>query len=103
MSRETRENESGRNEREEKRSKNTHRGRASSILRSADVALYSVNPPLRPIKSARIAKKSYKDGDKKRRGNRKRWKSRSCPLHADVFVSRSLPGSPSRNSRIRKK
>lgn len=61
MSRGTRENESGRNEKEEKRvrrSKNTHRGRASSILRSADVALYSVNPPLRPIKSARIAKKS---------------------------------------------
>lgn len=35
-----------------------HRERESSILRSADIALYRVDPPLRPIKSTRVAKKS---------------------------------------------
>lgn len=78
-------------ERNGEKGKNTYRGRASSILRSADIALYSVNPPLQPIKSARIAKKSWKDGDKKRRGNRKRDGKVDGVPGTSTFLQRPIP------------
>lgn len=66
------------------------RGRASSILRNSDIALYSASPPsYGPLDRHALPRNHGKTGGRKKWRWRWNRKSRSCLSKEDVFIIRS--------------